>query len=105
MEINEQFSPMDFEFLIIISDLIITVRRTLCYSYAMRYYLTGKNRQALFDFMQGQLETSLERLTKIVEGQNLLDYLEINFNGLPHMGEKFFNFKTRVVDLERIVEG
>ena len=41
MELNPKFMPMDFEFLTVISDLIITVRRSLSFTYAIRYYLKG----------------------------------------------------------------
>ena len=52
IELNPDFNPMDFQFLNTIHDLIITVRRSLAYTYAMRYYLTGPCKQTLFDFMQ-----------------------------------------------------
>jgi ariadne-1 len=41
IELNNSFMPMDFEFLTVISNLIITVRRSLSFTYAIRYYLKG----------------------------------------------------------------
>ena len=80
IELNPSFTPMDFEFLTVISNLIITVRRSLSFTYAIRYYLKGPQKQTLFDFMQGELESSLERLNKIMD-QKWIDQLDYNETG------------------------
>ena len=51
IEVNPTFSPMDFQFLEDIANLIIVVRRCLSYTYAIRFYLLGPNKQAFFDFI------------------------------------------------------
>jgi hypothetical protein len=43
----------------------------------MRFYLEGKNKQQFFDFIQGELEGSLEKLNKRNEEDWQL-YLEID---------------------------
>ena len=54
--------------------------------------------------MQGELESSLERLNKIME-QKWIDQLDYNEVGSLHMGERFYSYKTNVINLEKIVEG
>ena len=58
------YSLKDFQFLEEIADLVIRARRALTYTYAIRFYLEGKNKQMFFDFIQGELEASLEKLNK-----------------------------------------
>ena len=54
----------DFKFLIEIARLVVDARRSLTYTYPIRYYLRGKAKQDFFDFIQGELEMSLEALNK-----------------------------------------
>ena len=39
-------------------------RRALTYTYPLRFYLESKNKGQMFDFYQGELESSLEKLNK-----------------------------------------
>lgn len=41
---NPKYSPNDFKFLIDIAGLVVAARRSLSYTYALRYYLKGPNR-------------------------------------------------------------
>ena len=59
---------------------MIRARRALTYTYAIRYYLKGKNKQNFFDFIQGDLENSLERLNKRNE-EDWQTYLDIDVEG------------------------
>ena len=63
-----------------IAELVIRARRAITYTYAMRYYLEGRAKQMFFDFIQGDLELSLERLNKKNEEDWQL-YLECSENG------------------------
>ena len=72
LESNQSMSPKDFEFLLDIAGLVVAARRSLSYTYPFRYYLKGENKQRYFDFIQGDLEQSLERLN----GKNEEDWLE-----------------------------
>ena len=69
---NPDMKTMDFDFLIDIAGLVVAARRSLSYTYPFRYYLKGENKQRYFDFIQGDLEQSLERLN----GKNEEDWLE-----------------------------
>ena len=55
--------------------------------------------------MQGELEKSLERLNKVMERQCWVDNLDLKDDGTLIMGERFFTFKAKVIDLTKIVEG
>ena len=71
---------------------MIAARRSLAFTYPIRYYLKGAQKQQFFDFMQSDLEASLEKLNK----QNELDwwaFLDQDAYGKAHVGERFFKFK------------
>jgi hypothetical protein len=40
--------------------LVIAARRTLSFTYPIRYYLRGRAKQEFFDFMKNDLEKYLE---------------------------------------------
>lgn len=56
-------SPNDLAFLIEVGELSVAARKFVALTYVYRFYLRGKNRQYFFDFMQKDLEKSLEVLT------------------------------------------
>ena len=72
---QSSIKPSDFDFLIDIAGLVIAARRSLSYTYPWRFYLEGENRQRYFDFIQGDLEQSLEKLNEMNE-ENWLEYLD-----------------------------
>lgn len=80
MELSTKYELSEFKFLEEIAELVIRARRALTYTYPIRYFLEDKNKQQLFDFYQGELELSLERLNKKNEEDWQL-YLEIDDNG------------------------
>jgi len=92
MAVNKALNPKDFDFLLDIAGLVIAARRALSYTYPYRYYLTGENKQRFFDFMQSDLEQSLERLNGKNE-EEWTDYLDVDHNAMPIMGERFFRYK------------
>lgn len=97
-EINPSYSPMDYQFLIEIAELVVAARRSLSYTYPIRFYLKGRNRQAFFDFIQADLERSLEMLNKKNE-EEWVDYLETNGMGMVQLTDKFFVYKQNMVTL------
>ena len=103
LELNLAYSPLDYQFLIDISGLIIAARRSLSFTYAIRFFLKGAQKQAFFDFMQGDLETNLERLNKRME-ENWLDYVEYDPQGKLICGPKFIRYKENVNTLREVVE-
>lgn len=60
---------------------MVAARRSLSFSYPIRFYLKGKNRQAFFDFIVADLERSLEMLNKKNE-EEWVDYIETNAMGM-----------------------
>ena len=51
LELNPRYQPLDFQFLIDIAKLVVAARRSLSYTYAIRFYLRGEQKQAFFDFI------------------------------------------------------
>ncbi len=92
------YSPNDYQFLVEIAELVVAARRSLSFTYPIRFYLKGKNRQAFFDFIQTDLEHSLEMLNKKNE-EEWVDYLEANGMGMIQMTDKFFAYKQNIVTL------
>jgi hypothetical protein len=87
----------------------------------MRFYMKGNpSKQRLFDFLQGDLESSLEKLVKVHESdwmQHLDQALmmgetydeEMQTIGVPkpkktHLGERFFKYKQQVNSLKETLE-
>lgn len=64
VEINHKYGPANFTFLEEIAELVIRARRALTYTYPLRFFLEGGAKQRFFDFIQGDLEASLEKLNK-----------------------------------------
>jgi hypothetical protein len=64
LELSGKYGPQEFRFLEEIAELVIRARRALTYTYAMRFFLEGRAKQMFFDFIQADLELSLERLNK-----------------------------------------
>jgi hypothetical protein len=58
---------------------VIKARRALTYTYPLRFYLEGKNKQQMFDFYQGELEASLEKLNKRNE-EDWQHYLDLTIS-------------------------
>lgn len=98
-----KYSPGDYQFMIDIAVLVLAARRVISNTYAIRFYLKGEQRQAFFDFMQGDLERSLEKLSGITE-KNWIDNLDIDYQNQFHQGEKFFKFKEVVNTMKDVLE-
>lgn len=71
---------------------MVAARRSLSFTYPIRFYLKGKNRQAFFDFIVADLERSLEMLNKKNE-EEWVKYLETNEMGMLQLTDKFFAYK------------
>lgn len=97
-EICPQYSPNSYQFLIEIAELVVAARRSLSMTYPIRFYLKGKNKQQFFDFIQADLEKSLEMLVKKNE-EDWLTYLETNGMGMMQLTDKFFAYKQNIVTL------
>lgn len=100
---NQSYGPKDYQFLIDIAGLVVGARRSLSYTYAIRFFLKGEQKQAFFDFIQGDLERSLEALNKRME-ENWLDYVEYDIKGKLILGLKFNRYKETVTTSREVVE-
>lgn len=103
IDLNNKYSPKDFVFLEETAELVVRARRALTYTYPMRFYLDGKAKQIFFDFIQADLESSLEKLNKRNEEDWQL-YVEVDGQGAIHLGERFFRYKQDVNSLKTAVE-
>ena len=49
-DLSPRLNEKEFQFLIDIARLVVAARRSLSYTYAIRYYFTDAKKQAFFDF-------------------------------------------------------
>ena len=77
VKLSTKLNPRELEFLEEIAELVIRARRALTNTYPLRFYMAISSKTAFFDFLQGELEASLEKLNKKneVEWQ---EYLEVD---------------------------
>ena len=80
LELSGKYGPQEFKFLEEIAELVTRARRAITYTYAVRYFLESKNKQMFFDFIQADLESSLEKLNKRNEEDWQL-YLDVDGTG------------------------
>ena len=85
------------------ANLCIQARRTISYTYAIRFYIRGRNKQAFFDFLLQDLERDLEQLTKRTE-ENWLSYTERDDDNNVRLGDKFQKYKEDLVTLRAALE-
>ena len=86
---NSEMDPADFSFLVDIAGLVLAARRSLSMTYAIRFFLKGKQKQAFFDWLQANLERSLERLNIENEKDWISLYMEYDQYGRNKLGPKF----------------
>lgn len=78
IRISQRYNPKDLEFLVEVAELVIKARRALTYTYAMRFMMNaGQAKTQFFDHLQGELESSLEKLNKRNE-EDWRKYIEQN---------------------------
>lgn len=92
---SNRYGPKDFQFLEEIAELVIRARRALTYTYPMRFFLEPGPKQRFFDFIQGDLESSLEKLNKRNE-EDWYSYVDVNAFKEIHLGERFFKYKEEI---------
>lgn len=85
------------------ANLCIQARRTISFTYAIRFYLKGKNKQYFFDFLQKDLESDVEKLTARTE-EDWVAYTDVDINNDIQLGEKFFKFKQDLITLRATLE-
>lgn len=103
LELNPKYNSHEFQFLIDIAGLVVAARRSLSYTYAIRFYLKGLAKQAFFDFIQGDLEKSLEALNKRSE-ESWLDKVSYDPDGTLQLTRNFIDYKQQIQQLREAVE-
>ena len=101
--LNNKYGPREFQFLEEIAELVIRARRALTYTYPLRFYMAVTSKTAFFDFLQGELEGSLEKLNKKNE-EDWQVYLEVDGFDELFLGERFTKFKTDINNLKSTLE-
>ena len=103
VKLSTKLNPRELEFLEEIAELVIRARRALTNTYPLRFYMAISSKTAFFDFLQGELEASLEKLNKKneVEWQ---EYLEVDAFSELFLGERFYKFKTEINGMKSALE-
>lgn len=100
---GNKYTQAEFEFLIEIIELVCKARRVLANSYSMRFFLKGKRKKAFFDFIQADLERSLEALSRCLV-KDITEYIEMGADKSISLKEEFFKFKTDACHIRMAVE-
>lgn len=100
---GNKYTLADFEFLENIIELVCKARRVLANSYAMRFFLTGRRKKAFFDFIQADLERSLEALSRCLI-KDITEYIEMGADKSLSLKEDFFKFKIDACQIRSAVE-
>jgi len=93
----------DFAFIQDIVGLILKARRSLANTYPIRFFMSGPAKKRFFDFMQGELEISLERLSKMIV-KDITDHIEMGEDKTIFMRESFSKFKHSAGEIKHTVE-
>jgi len=100
---KNRYTPIDFEFIKDIINLVCKARRALANSYSMRFFMTGRRKKAFFDFIQADLEMSLEVLSGWLI-KDITEYIEMSSDKSISLKESFFKFKTEAWEVRNAVE-
>lgn len=100
---GNKYTLEDFEFLNEIVELVCKARRALANTYAMRFFMRGRRKKIFFDFMQTDLELSLEALSRNLV-KDITEYIEMGEDKSISLKEEFFKFKTDACAVRNSVE-
>lgn len=79
-------------------DLLLNAWWTLANTYPVWFFMKGPPKKAFFDFMQKELEFSLEKLSRMIV-KDITEYVEICQDKSVSLSEQFFKFKAEANDL------
>jgi len=97
---DNAFSVMDMEFLPKAVAQMVKCRRFLKWTYAFAYFLKDtEGKRKLFEFHQGQLEGTLERLSDLVENTAWAYYS----SGLAISNKEFYDKRAQTISLTSVV--
>lgn len=100
---NNKYTLSEFEFMNEIIELVCKARRALANTYSMRFFMTGKRKKAFFDFIQADLELSLEALSRCLV-KDITEYIEMGADKSISLKEDFFKFKANACQIRGAVE-
>ena len=66
-------------------------------TYVIRFFLKGKAKQLFFDFMQAELEWSIENLSKLLETELFNIFFDENTGTVFELGLEFDKFRIEAV--------
>jgi ariadne-1 len=97
---EKSFSVKDVEFLLEAAEQMAKCRRFLKWTYAFAYFLKGSETTVkLFEFHQGQLEGTLERLSDVVENTQWEGFL----GGGELSNRPFYDKRAQTISLTNVV--
>lgn len=76
--------------------LVVEARRTISYTYALRYFIKGRNKQEWLSFLQQEFQNDLEHLAELSE----TNWKELILSD----AEEFKSFKLECVSVTSAVE-
>jgi ariadne-1 len=103
IEMMPSINPSVFDVLLESADLVIEARTGLAYSYPLGYFLKSKAKQQFYEFIQGELEHSLELLDKATDLQ-LTEYIDESETGAVGLSHSFFDVKSSLTSLKTVVQ-
>lgn len=100
---GNKYTLADFSFLNDIIELVLKARRAVANTYSMRFFMKGKRKKSFFDFMQGELELSLESLSRLLI-KDITEFIEMGPDKSISLKEEFFKFKTDAAQIRSAVD-
>mmetsp|Transcript_24145 Transcript_24145/g.23902 ORF Transcript_24145/g.23902 Transcript_24145/m.23902 type:complete len:167 (+) Transcript_24145:1112-1612(+) len=92
-------SGFNFDFLVEAVDLVVRSRKSLGYSYPLGYFLDSEAKLRFFEFIQAELENSLDKLDEKTDVD-----LDAFFDIRQSSGEQYRKFNKFRIDTARLCE-
>jgi ariadne-1 len=91
-----------FDFFTEATDLLISTKKSLAYSYALGFYLTSTCKINFYEFIQGELELNMIRLDNLTD-ISLLRYLEVT-EDCYILSNQFAEDRLQIINLTQVVK-
>lgn len=95
-------NPAEFDSFLQAADLIVEARTGLAYSYPLGYFMTSPAKQSFYEFLQGELEHSLDILDQKTDIK-LENYLLPSHGGGKSLSDNFFTDRSVLMSLTSVV--
>lgn len=96
-------NPRDLDFIVDAVRLVIEARSVVAYSYPLGYFMTDPNKIQYYEFIQGELEHSLDALDEKTEVP-IRDFI-VTINTTKTLSQDFYYKRSDVISLIDIVRG